>query len=86
MPADKIDQVLQMSWQTQTTVLVQLDVLEHHQYVAEFSGQVLGFNANKIYLQLPAAQLKTVYREDIRAARLATTEKWWDHDDTLGWS
>ncbi|MBS0937678.1 hypothetical protein [Lactiplantibacillus plantarum] len=52
--------------------------------MAEFSGQVLGFNANKIYLQLPAAQLKTVYREDIRAARLATTEKWWDHDDTLG--
>lgn len=84
MPADKIDQVLQMSWQTHATVLVQLDVLDHHQYVAEFSGQVLGFNANQIYLQLPSAQLKSVYREDIRAARLATTEKWWDHDDTLG--
>ncbi|MDV0430483.1 hypothetical protein RXV91_06285 [Lactiplantibacillus sp. DA1] len=83
MPVDKIDQALQVSWQTYAVILGWLDILMHYQYVVEFGGQVLGFNVNQIYLQLSVAQLKAVYREDIRTVRLVTTEGW-NHDDILG--
>ncbi|MBQ0835818.1 hypothetical protein [Lactiplantibacillus pentosus] len=83
MALPQIDSVLQTSWQEGAAVTLQLNVLENNQHVAEFSGQVIGFNADQVYVQLNTQHLKTVYLEDIRWAALATSEKWWDHDDTL---
>lgn len=83
MRLSTLEALLQRAWEQSQAVIIQPDVLEYGQYVAEIKGVVVSLEAGQVYLQTPHDHIRTITIAAIHAAQIVPPEKWWDHVNTL---
>ncbi|MCH4007926.1 DNA-directed RNA polymerase subunit beta [Companilactobacillus sp.] len=71
---------LQQAWESADYVSIQLNVLNHDNFVPELVGVVVGFDAGRIYLQMDSGETKLLRVEEIRSVIPVREDKWWNDD------
>ncbi|BDZ31837.1 hypothetical protein RA086_11440 [Lactiplantibacillus sp. WILCCON 0030] len=79
-----IDKALQASWQNHLEVRLQFNILENNLIKSELIGEVVGFEANNIYLKMNDGRISAKPMDNIRHVELVRDGKWWSHDNAFG--
>lgn len=85
MSVPALKKLFQFAWEQSQAVVIQPDLLEYGQYVAEIQGVIVGLAAGQVYLQTEQGRIHTIAIDAIHAAKVLPPEKWWDHVNTFWW-